>query len=260
MLLGQAAPQNAGRKNASMSAGKQAFASTCGGCHGLDGKGGERAPNIADRPSVQHLTDAQISHIIQNGKPGTGMPAFHTLTDAQVKSIVAYLRALQGAKRTAHLPGDPTRGQTLFFGKAGCSSCHMVAGQGGFIGADLSEYARTEGIEEIRTAIVDPASSKSGQVHLVTATLHNGDRFVGRIRNEDNFSLQLQELNGTFHLLLKSDIKSIESNSQPLMPSDYGSTLAPQELNDIISYLMSVANTTGSNATKKDKDDDWEDQ
>jgi hypothetical protein len=31
-------------------------------------------------------------------------------------------------------------------------------------------------------------------------------------------------------------------------------------LNDIISYLMSVANTTGSNATKKDKDDDWEDQ
>jgi cytochrome c oxidase cbb3-type subunit III len=259
VLLGQAAPQNAGHKKASTSAGKQAFASTCGGCHGLDGKGGERAPSIADRPSVQQLTDLQISHIIQNGKPGTGMPAFHTLTGPQVKSIVAYLRTLQGARQTVHLPGEPARGQTLFFGKAGCSSCHMVAGQGGFIGADLSECARTQDIEEIRSAIVNPASSKSAQVRLVTATLHNGDRFVGRIRNEDNFSLQLQEIDGTFHFFLKSDIKGIESNAQPLMPSDYGSTLAPEELNDIISYLMSVA-TTGSNAMKKDKDDDWEDQ
>jgi cytochrome c oxidase cbb3-type subunit III len=240
--------------------GKQAFASTCGGCHGLDGKGGERAPSIADRPSVQQLTDAQISHIIQNGKPGTGMPAFHTLTDVQVKSIVAYVRTLQGARQASRLPGDPARGKALFFGKAECSRCHMVAGHGGFIGADLSEYARTRDVNETRSAIVDPAANKSGQVHLVTATTSNGDRFVGRIRNEDNFSLQLQELNGTFHLLLKSDMKGIVSDSQPLMPSDYGSTLAPQELNDIISYLMSVANTTGSNATKKDKDDDWEDQ
>ena len=34
----------------SKSAGQQVFASTCAGCHGLDGRGGERAPNIAQNP------------------------------------------------------------------------------------------------------------------------------------------------------------------------------------------------------------------
>src|ERR1700756_3164662 len=59
--------------------GKQTFASTCAGCHGLDGRGGERAPSIAERARVQRFSDAQISHIIENGVPGTGMPAFHSL-------------------------------------------------------------------------------------------------------------------------------------------------------------------------------------
>jgi cytochrome c oxidase cbb3-type subunit III len=259
VVFGQAAsPSVAQKRSAPVSVqGKQAFASTCGGCHGLDGKGGERAPNIADRPNVQRLTDAQISHIIENGIPGTGMPAFHTLAAAQVKSIVAYLRTLQGAGQTARLPGDPARGKTIFFGKTGCSSCHMIAGEGGFIASDLSEYARTRGIEEIRDVIVDPAKGKSGQVILLTVTTRDGKKIAGRVRNEDNFSLQLQSLDGTFHFLSKSEIQGMESTGNPLMPSDYRSMLSAQELNDLISYLMRVAGTNGSNSVKKH--DDWDD-
>src|SRR5271167_490496 len=81
-------------KHASTS-GKQTFASTCAGCHGLDGRGGERAPNIAERANVQRLSDAQISHIIENGVPG---PAFRLLEPSDVQAIVGYLRTLQGRK------------------------------------------------------------------------------------------------------------------------------------------------------------------
>ncbi len=259
ILLGQAESQNTAAKKTSPTSapGKQAFASTCSGCHGLDGKGGERAPNIAERPNVQRLTDAQISHIIENGITGTGMPAFHTLTAPQVKSIVAYLRTLQGATQTLRLPGDPAHGKTLFFDKAQCSSCHMVAGQGGFIASDLSEYARTRDLEEMRSAIIDPVKSNSGHVSMVTATTRDGDRLVGRVRNEDNFSLQLQAMDGTFHFLLKSDIQTVEADPQPLMPSDYRSTLSAQELNDVIAYLMSVAGVDAT--TKPKKRDEFED-
>lgn len=251
-LWPQGAQQSLPQKNvnSALTQGKRTFASTCGGCHGLDGKGGERAPNIADRPNVQRLTDAQISHIIENGVPGTGMPAFRTLTAPQVKSIVAYLRTLQGAGQATRLPGDPARGKIVFFGKAGCSSCHMVAGDGGFIASDLSEYARTHDIDDMRSAIIDPAKSNSGRVRLVTATTRDGDRLVGRVRNEDNFSLQLQTLDGTFHFLSKADVQAVEPNAQPLMPSDYRSTLSAQELNDVIAYLMSAA---GVDVTVKPK-------
>ena len=222
--------------------GEKTFAGSCAECHGLDGRGGARAPNIAENPRVQRLSDDQIFGVIENGIPGTGMPAFHVLESSDIKSVVAYLRTLQGTKKTAELPGDPDRGKTIFFGKAKCSSCHLVAGKGGFIASDLSGYARTHSVEEIRSTITSPNPSGDRQSRTVTATTRDGKKYVGRIRNEDNFSLQLQALDGTFHFLAKPDIERLDFSPQSLMPSDYRSTLSPNELNDLISYLMTSAN------------------
>src|SRR5580700_12118855 len=86
--------------------GKRTFASTCANCHGLDGRGGERAPNIAENARVQRLSDAQIEHIIENGIPGTAMPAFHSLGTTDLKAVVTYLRTLQGTRQTVKVPGD----------------------------------------------------------------------------------------------------------------------------------------------------------
>jgi cytochrome c oxidase cbb3-type subunit 3 len=244
----QVAPQNlrqrplkSGSVKSDLDSGKETFASTCAGCHGLDGKGGERAPNIAERPKVQRLSDIQIARIVENGIPGTGMPAFHSLENSQVTAVVGYLRTLQGINKAVKMPGDPNNGKTIFFGQAGCSGCHMVAGEGGFIASDLSAYARMHAVEQIRNAIVRPAAGSSGSVRLATATIRGGQKYVGRVRNEDNFSLQLQALNGTFHFLSKSEIESLEYDSQMLMPSDFGSSLSPAALNDLISYLISAA-------------------
>ncbi len=250
--------QNLPQKNAKLvsTRGKQTFASTCAGCHGLDGRGGERAPDIAERAHVQRLSDAQISHIIENGVPGTGMPAFHSLQHSDVQAIVAYLRILQGKKKTLELPGDPDRGETIFFGKAGCSGCHMVAGKGGFIASDLSTYASTHGVEQIRSAIVSRNPDTNQRARLVTATTRGGEKMVGRVRNEDNFSLQLQTLDGTFFFVPKSDLKGLEYSPEALMPSDYSSTLSPQDLNDVVSYLMRVASAGEAVAAKKSRDDE----
>jgi hypothetical protein len=46
----------------------------------------------------------------------------------------------------------------------------------------------------------------------------------------------------------------LEYRSQALMPSDYGSTLSPSELNDVISYLISVANTTTNPTEARQKE------
>jgi cytochrome c oxidase cbb3-type subunit 3 len=254
----QAPQQNLPQKNVKSVSprGKQTFASTCAGCHGLDGRGGERAPNIAESPKVLKLSDAQIFRIIENGVPGTGMPAFHSLAHPDVQAVVAYLRSLQGTKSTLNLPGDPVRGETIFFGKAGCSGCHMVAGKGGFIASDLSGYARTHAVDEIRSAITSPGGDQ--QSRLVTATIRGGGEVVGRIRNEDNFSVQLQTRDGAFLFVTKSDLEGLQYASQTLMPSAYSSTLSSAELNDVISYLMRVANVSAGEA--KDHGQAFEDQ
>ncbi|MGB8580637.1 MAG: c-type cytochrome [Candidatus Sulfotelmatobacter sp.] len=239
----QVQPQDPSQKGARpLSAqGKQIFASSCAGCHGLDGRGGERAPNIVENSRVQRLSDAEIGGIIENGIAQAGMPAFGSMGESRIKAVIAYLRTLQGANHSAKLPGDADRGEILFFGKAHCSGCHMVAGKGGFIASDLSAYAGSHGLDQTRSAIISPALRGNRAVRTTTVTTRAGEKYVGRIRNEDNFSLQLQAFDGAFHFLAKSDLQTIEFSSQPLMPTVYRSILSPSELDDLVSYLMSVA-------------------
>jgi putative heme-binding domain-containing protein len=224
---------------------RQIFATTCAACHGLDGMGSERAPNIITNPQVQKLTASEMFGVISGGVPGTGMPAFQRLGKPAITSLVAYVKGLQGKNQTAPLPGDPKAGEALFFGSAQCSTCHMASGRGGFIAPDLSAYGQTHTTEQIKSAITNPAA-RDPIKPMVTAIAVNGDSYQGIIRNEDNFSLQLQSEDGAFHFLSKADLKTIERGQGSIMPSDYSSRLSAAQLNDIVSYVLSVANASAA--------------
>jgi cytochrome c oxidase cbb3-type subunit III len=220
--------------------GQHIFATSCAACHGLDAHGGEHGPDIANTREVQQLPDEALLRIIQDGKAGTGMPAFRSLGIAQIQAIIRYLRSLQGRAVTEKLPGDPERGKALFFGKPGCSQCHMANGEGGFIASDLSSYAGARSADDIRGAITDPEKNLNPRKRPVTVTTLNGKTQTGMARNEDNFSLQIQATDGTFHFFSKSELRSVEYQARSLMPSDYGSRLSGPELDDLVGYLMSI--------------------
>ena len=224
--------------------GRKIFDAVCSSCHGLDGRGGERGPNIATRAEVLGLSDEETLHILQSGIPAAGMPAFGTLGLPKIRAVMGYLRLLQGGSKAAAILGDPQRGKSLFFGKADCAKCHMINGAGGFLGADLSSYGSTASIVKIRSAITDPNKDLDPQARTVLVTTRQGGQFTGVARSEDNFSLQLQAVDGTFHLFAKSDLEYLEHQPKSLMPSDYGSVLSAGELDDLVSYLLSAAQAT----------------
>jgi cytochrome c oxidase cbb3-type subunit 3 len=68
------------------------------------------------------------------------MPSFASLDGSNSKALVSYLQQLPGRSAAADLPGDAWKGRALFYGKACCSECHMVAGTGGFMAADLTGF------------------------------------------------------------------------------------------------------------------------
>jgi len=235
--------QNSPAHSSQRQGARQLFATTCSACHGLDGMGSERAPNIITNAQVQKLSASEMFGVISGGVPGTGMPAFQRLGKPAITSLVAYVKGLQGKNQAAPLPGDPKSGEALFFGNAQCSTCHMVSGRGGFIAPELTAYAQTHSAEQIKSTIINPAARDSLKP-IVTATSANGERYQGIIRNEDNFSLQLQSEDGAFHFLSKADLKTIERGQDSIMPSDYSSRLSAAQLNDIVSYLLSLGSTS----------------
>ena len=227
----------------SPSAGQRAFESTCAPCHGLDGRGGERAPDIATRPEVTRLSGQDLLKILREGVPQKGMPPFAALGSAKLSALLSYLRSLEGKGPLAPVAGNTGRGKELFWGKAGCSACHMVDGAGGFLGRDLSNYGENHSATEIRAVIVKPEITAGTRGHVALVTAKDGNSYSGLVRNEDNFSLQLQSLDGTFHLLSKSDLAAITYRQESLMPADYGSKLSDADLDALVAYLASIART-----------------
>jgi mono/diheme cytochrome c family protein len=75
--------------------GGQLFASTCGFCHQDGGRVAGRGPKLAgtDRP------DAYLLNRIRVGKEGA-MPAFgRAFSEAQLRSLLAYIRSLKDESR-----------------------------------------------------------------------------------------------------------------------------------------------------------------
>ena len=231
--------------------GKKTFEAICSSCHGLDGRGGERGPNIATVQEVQNLSDSEILKILRDGRIYGGMPGFARLGSAKLEALLNHLRKLQGQGAATVLAGNPANGKILFFGKADCASCHMIQGRGGYMGSDLSEYGAGNSPNEIRESILHPNKDNDPRQGVVEVTTEDGQTLKGIRRNEDNFSLQLQTLDGAFHLLQKNTVKSVKEQSASLMPSDYGSKLTRQEMDDLIHYLVSVAKT------EKSSQDNW---
>ena len=246
------------RANTSNVDGQQVFESRCAGCHGLDGRGGERAPDIASSEKTQRRSDDELSRIIARGVPGTGMPAFASL-GSSLKNVVAYLRQLQGKDDSAKLPGDVKRGRELFYGKPRCSECHAIAGSGGFIAPELSGFGGNRSADQIRQAIVTPTSTNRLGGKMIVKT-RDGKDYSGVVRNEDNFSIQLQTLDGAFHLFQKSELAAFSRQPDSLMPADYATTLNRDELNDLVSFLMSAARRAKTDAAKSKKSGDDEEE
>ena len=252
-------PSRSASSAQSGSQGQALFTASCASCHGLDGRGGERAPGIVNSVRVQRMSDADVSAIISDGIPDTGMPAFRSLTTGQVSAIVGYLRLLQGREKPEPLPGDPARGKAIFFGKGECSSCHMMRGEGGLLGPDLSSYGSVRSAKEISDMLRDAGRIPDPAYRIAVATLRNGQKLSGIIRNEDNFSVQLQSTDGAFHFLSRTDLKSLEYQRDPAMPRNYGERLQKSELDDLVSYIVSVGRQTKPDFASQDEDRHEED-
>ena len=215
--------------------GKSVLELRCATCHGLDGLGGEHAPDIVRKSTVRTISDDALLNLIHDGIPEAGMPAFPDMSKEDGQALVAYLRFLQGKSGTNSMTGDSVHGRDIFYGKAGCAACHS---RGQSISEDLAGFARDHEAGEIREAIVRPTNSRS---QAATAVARDGRKFSGAIRNEDNTSLQLQDGDGRFYLLMKSSLVSVEKKLGQSMPADYGQPLNATEIDDLVGYILREA-------------------
>lgn len=228
--------------------GARRYAQFCAACHGADGKGGDKGAPLVTGQSVANRSDADLYRIVHDGTP-QGMPPFAQIGDANIGAVVHYLRFLEessipaGASTKPPPPGDAGAGRALFFGKAQCSLCHMVEGHGGFIASNLTTYARNRSVQAILQDIASPDSPLVRSSRVVTVTTDSGQQLTGILRNEDAFNLELQTQDGRYYFFSRNNLSQVTYSDHSLMPRDYTTRLTPNQLSDVVSFLISSSQT-----------------
>ncbi len=143
---------------------------------------------------------------------------------------------LAGAAALAQNTGS--RGEELFFGKAGCADCHEVNGRGGVVGPDLSGAGAIPA-EVLRGKILKPGNPVRGRPApgVIVAKLRDGREIQGVRRNEDTFTLQMVDGSGQLHLLEKANLTEVRYENRSLMPADYATRITTDDLQALVTYL-----------------------
>jgi putative heme-binding domain-containing protein len=226
------------------------FRVNCAGCHGLDARGGGQGPDLTSG-RVARGNEAVLMRTILKGVPGTAMPA-NDLTESETRTVIAYIRSL-GAGAHTPVTGDREKGKALFLGKGNCSSCHMVNGQGGRLGPDLSDVGASRSVEYLTESIREPSKELSQGLEqlfsqftspavydTVTVETRDGQSFIGVAKDEDNFSIQLLGVDQELHLFMKKDLKQVTHEHKSLMPPYDEQAISKAELQDLLAYLQSL--------------------
>ena len=215
--------------------GERAFKNTCANCHGPDGDviaGIDLGRGRFRRP----MTDDDLVRIIRTGIPNTPMPASQ-MTVEQAQKIVAYLRSRAATARGSVAAGDPLRGKAVF-DKGTCASCHRVGGAGSRVGPDLTDVGSRRSARELELALTDPAADVAPGNRTYRVVLKDGTTVTGRLLGHDTFSVQLLDTTEQLRSFAKADLREQGFVATP-MPS-YRTSMTPQEMADVVSYLASL--------------------
>jgi len=217
---------------------KTLFNAQCARCHGIGGTGGE-GPSLAV-PVLRHAGDDEaLASVIENGIENTDMPGNWMLGASEIEALVHYVRSLSRVDAVP-LPGDSAQGKSLYDGKGACNVCHIVDGDGGTVGPDLSIIGLTRGADYLLQSLVAPGETVSERYVVVRATTSDQREVVGVRVNEDSFTVQVRDDAGRFYSLDKFSLSTFEKKfGESLMPS-YESELSSEELDDIVAYLASL--------------------
>lgn len=153
--------------------GKQLYQQYCASCHQLDGKGGVGMP-LSLAGFLDTASNDYLFKTIRHGRPGRVMPAFDTLSDAQVSSIVSYIRSWSEKPAPVfdrtQVKGNAITGRQLYVEH--CARCHGENAQGGKgTGVTLS---RPRDLPIIAPSLANPGFLASVSDAMIKHTLVNG--------------------------------------------------------------------------------------
>lgn len=238
MLISRAVPDAA-----AVERGQKIFVGNCGFCHGTTAQGGDSGPDLVR--SALALDDERgdkIGPVIEQGRPGKGMPAFHLPAD-QIQDIAAFLRSRQQAAidRNAYsilnvVTGDREKGREYFNGAGRCHSCHSPTG-------DLAGIAKKYDAVTLQSRFLYPRPRSSDTQPVrpqVTITLASGQSFSGTLEFLDDFNVALHDASGDYHSFSRDAHVKVEVHDPLAAHAELLKKYSDADMHNLLAYLVTL--------------------
>jgi putative heme-binding domain-containing protein len=161
----------------------------------------------------------------------------------QIAEIVAYVRSLSRNTVRRAAKGDAAAGQALFRAN-GCGGCHMIRGEGGRLGPDLTFAGSARTPEYLRESILNPAAVIGPAWFPAEAVTKDGKTISGYLLNEDAWTIQMIDGSERLTSLARQDLASFTlKRNQTRMPS-YEGKLAAADVDNLVAWLSTLRRET----------------
>ncbi len=150
--------------------------------------------------------------------------------DERINQLIA-VRAAEFSK------GSPNaeRGVAVF--QKSCAACHQIAGKGNRVGPQL-DGAGNRGVERLLEDVLDPNRNVDVAFRATILALNDGQVANGIVVREEGPVLVLVDSKGAEQRIAKSKIEQRTQTRLSPMPANVADQLSPQELNDLLAYLL----------------------
>lgn len=150
------------------------------------------------------------------------------------KQLAKYLKLLTPATLAK---ADASRGRAVF--KKTCASCHLLYGEGGKVGPDLTGSNRAN-LDYILLNSVDPSYDVPDGYKMVTVLTVDGRLINGVVDEEDAGKLVLKTAEQPRVVIAKTDIDKRKTSEKSIMPDGQLDQMKKQEVIDLIKYLRTT--------------------
>ena len=132
--------------------------------------------------------------------------------------------------------GDPTKGKAI---AAICMGCHLIQGQGGNIGPNISG-AGTMGSEALLRRLITPNAALESAYRIYRVELKTGDVVDGFLVNEDKEAIILRQPGVPDKRVSRDTVREAKFIRRGMMPEGILDAMTPEMVTDLFSYLMSL--------------------
>ncbi len=145
-------------------------------------------------------------------------------------------------------PGKPDHGKALFADLKGlaCIKCHVVAGQGGAVGPELSGVAAKYPREELIASVLYPSARISSGYEPIVVAVADGRVLTGLIKVDNAEGLEIEDAESKRIKIPRADIEDRKASDVSLMPNGIVEGISPQDFADLIAYLETLKDASAN--------------